>query len=159
MKQDLKNLKSRNSVLVLNFDYTPLNITHWKRAAILLLKNKAQILSESVIRLLNYVRIPVSRMIHQKPSKSMIYKRDGNKCQYCSATKNLTIDHVIPKCQGGTDCWDNLVLACSRCNAHKSNKLLEQTNMRLLRKPRAPLSPVFLSLSQVNCPEWNVYTF
>lgn len=152
-------LKSRNQVLVLNFDYTPLNITHWKRAVVLLLKNKAQILSESVIRLLNYIRIPISRIIQQKPTKAMIYKRDGHRCQYCGRSSNLTIDHVIPKSKGGEDSWENLTICCVQCNMKKGDRYLEQTGMRLLRKPRAPLSPVFLNLSQINCPEWNQYSF
>ena len=49
----------------------------------------------------------------------MIYKRDGNKCQYCGSTKELSIDHVHPRSKGGRDTWENLVTACTKCNIKK----------------------------------------
>lgn len=148
-----------SSVLVLNSSYTPLHITSWKRAIVLILKEKAQFISATVIRLFHYIRIPVSKMTLRKPTKSMIYLRDGNKCQYCSSTKNLTIDHVIPKSRGGTDDWSNLVISCSSCNTKKANRHLEQTGMKLLKPPRAPHNPVFLHLKNHKNSEWSEYTF
>ena len=147
------------TVLVLNSSYEPLNITNGKRAIVLLLKEKAQMLSHRVIRLLNYVKIPISKIISHRPSKSMIYKRDGNKCQYCGSTKNLTIDHIIPKCRGGEDTWENLAAACSACNTKKGNTLLEQTGMKLLTKPKAPLNKIQYTISSSNYDEWKDYIF
>lgn len=152
-------IKPNTTVLVLNSSYEPLNITSWRRAIVLLLKEKAQVLSNRVIRLLSYVSIPVSRIISHKPSKGMIYKRDDNKCQYCGSTRHLTIDHVIPKSKGGSEDWDNLVVACSSCNTKKGDKLLEQTGMKLAKKPRAPYNTMQIKLDKCNIPEWEAYTF
>ena len=152
-------IKPNTTVLVLNSSYEPLNITSWRRAVVLLLKEKAQVLSNRVIRLLNYVKLPVSRIISHKPSKGMIYKRDDNKCQYCGSTRHLTIDHVIPKSKGGDDSWFNLTLACSKCNVKKGDKLLENTDMKLIRQPRAPKNKVEFLLLENNVVEWNKYFF
>jgi hypothetical protein len=156
---DYLKIQSNQTILVLNASYEPLHLTNWKRAVVLLLKNKAQILSKRVIRLLNYVRIPLSKLINQKPSRSMIYARDGNKCQYCGATRNLTIDHVIPSSKGGDNSWENLTCACYKCNTKKGDKLLEDTDMKLAKKPRAPISKTFLQISSMNNEEWNEYVF
>jgi hypothetical protein len=147
------------TVLVLNSSFEPLNLASGRRAIVLLLKEKAQILSSRVIRLLNYVKVPLSRIVSQKPSRSMIYKRDGYKCQYCNQTRRLTIDHVIPKSKGGGESFNNLVVACSSCNTKKGNKLLEHTNMKLLRKPRAPRNMIEFHIMSSNNPEWKEYTF
>lgn len=152
-------IQPNTSVLVLNSSYEPINITNWKRAIVLLLKERAQVLSHRVIRLLNYVKLPLSRMVSHKPSKTMIYKRDNNSCQYCGSTRHLTIDHVVPKCRGGGDTWENLVVACSSCNTKKGNTPLEQTGMRLLKKPRAPYNKMQFTLSNCKIPEWEEYTF
>jgi hypothetical protein len=147
------------TVLVLNSSYEPLNLASGRRAIVLLLKEKAQILSSRVIRLLNYVKVPLSRIVSQKPSRSMIYKRDNNTCMYCGSTRKLTIDHVVPKSKGGGESFNNLVVACSSCNTKKGNKLLEHTNMKLLRKPRAPRNMIEFHIMSSNNPEWKEYTF
>jgi 5-methylcytosine-specific restriction endonuclease McrA len=68
-------------------------------------------------------------------------------CQYCGhAAKDLTLDHVIPRRLGGGSEWDNLVTACRRCNARKSDKLLSQTSMQLMHTPRRPRYTPFISL-------------
>jgi hypothetical protein len=156
---DYLKIEPHQTILVLNSDYNPLNFTDWKRAICLLLKEKAQVLSKRVIRLLSYIKIPFSKRIIEKPSRSMIYRRDGNKCQYCSSTRNLTIDHIIPKCRGGEDSWENMVVSCSSCNTKKGDKSLEQTGMKLLRKPVAPLNKIFLSLNHTNVSEWKDYIY
>lgn len=147
------------TVLVLNSSYEPLNIASGRRAIVLLLKEKAQILSNRVIRLLNYVKVPLSRIVSQKPSRAMIYKRDNNTCMYCGSTRRLTIDHVIPRCKGGDDSWENLTVACSSCNTKKGDKLLEHTNMKLIRKPQAPYNKMQFALINCKIDEWKEYTF
>lgn len=148
-----------SQILVLNNSYEPINITNWKRAIVLLLKQKAQALSSRVIRLVNFIRIPFARIVEQTPSRAMIYKRDGNKCQYCGSTRSLTIDHVIPRSKGGDDSWGNLVVACSSCNVKKSDKLLEQLNMKLARKPFAPYNKFQFVISNTEVPEWQEFLF
>lgn len=146
-------------VLVLNFDYTPLNIVAGKRAIVLLLKQRAQKISNQVIRLLKYIRIPLSRAAREKPSKSAIYRRDNHSCQYCGSTRNLTIDHLIPKCRGGLDTWENLLIACSGCNTEKGDKPLQNTRLRLKRKPKPPLPRVMEAVQKTVNPEWLQYGF
>ena len=156
---DLTTIRPNSTVLVLNSSFEPLNITSWKRAVILLIKEKAQILSSRVIRLLDYVRIPFNKILSYKPSRALIYKRDCNTCQYCGSTRHLTIDHVIPKSRGGEDTWENLAVACSSCNTKKGDKFLEQTNMKLRRKPKAPYNKMQFIIDNSKISEWKEYGF
>jgi 5-methylcytosine-specific restriction endonuclease McrA len=139
-------------VLVLNASYEPINICGAKRALVLVLKGVARTEEEqgailhaarvrvampSVIRLLEYRRIP-----HQTRalSRKNILLRDRNCCQYCSivlTAGELTLDHVIPRSRGGLSTWENLVACCPSCNRKKGNQMLhELTDMKLLREPK-----------------------
>jgi 5-methylcytosine-specific restriction endonuclease McrA len=139
-------------VLVLNASYEPINICGARRALVLVLKGVARTEEEqgsilhaarmrvampSVIRLLEYRRIP-----HQTRalSRKNILLRDRNCCQYCSVVltaAELTLDHVIPRSRGGPSTWENLVACCHECNRKKGNQLLhELTDMKLQREPR-----------------------
>lgn len=74
-------------------------------------------------------------------SRRNIFERDKNTCQYCGkrfAKADLTLDHVVPRSCGGIDSWDNLVLACVRCNVRKANRTPDQANMPLIRRPAKP---------------------
>lgn len=148
-----------STVLVLNFDYTPLNIVQGKRAIVLLLKERAHYVSQTVIRLKGYVSMPLSRTAKEKPTKAAIYRRDDHKCQYCGSTRSLTIDHLVPRCRGGQDTWDNLLLACSRCNTLKGHKPLEQSGLKLSRKPRPPLPKVIDVVQKSTNPEWSQFAY
>jgi 5-methylcytosine-specific restriction endonuclease McrA len=91
----------------------------------------------SVIRLLEYRRIP-----HQSRalSRKNILLRDRNTCQYCGevlSSTELTLDHVIPRSRGGSSTWENLVACCHDCNHRKGSRLPAETGMKLLREPRA----------------------
>ena len=74
--------------------------------------------------------------------------RDGGKCQYCGKKcdpDEWTIDHVVPRCQGGQSTWTNCVLACYRCNQRKNDKTPQQAGMKLLSvpvKPKVALSKI-----------------
>src|SRR5271163_319599 len=139
-------------VLVLNASYEPINICGARRALILVLKGVARTEEEqgailhaallripmpSVIRLLEYRRIP-----HQTRalSRKNILLRDRNTCQYCGVvlhSSELTLDHVQPRSRGGLSTWENLVACCHSCNRRKGNQLLhELQDMKLLREPR-----------------------
>jgi 5-methylcytosine-specific restriction endonuclease McrA len=139
-----------NKVLVLNSDYTPINVTSVVRGFVLVSKGKAEILKSHenpiitgyqtfvrpvIIRLLNYVKYRVKNL---KINRSRLFKRDLNQCVYCGSKKNLTIDHVIPKSRGGENSWSNLVTCCSPCNRRKGNKTPEEANMKLSIKPYEP---------------------
>jgi 5-methylcytosine-specific restriction endonuclease McrA len=91
-----------------------------------------------VIRLLGYDRFPRE---HVKLNRRNIYARDGSRCQYCGKhfpTRELTLDHVLPRVQGGENSWTNLVCACVRCNARKGGRTPVEAGMRLLRTPVKP---------------------
>ncbi len=148
-----------NSVLVLNSDYTPVNIVAGRRAIVLILKERADYVSARVIRLVGYVFLPLSRTAKEKPTKAAIYRRDGYTCQYCGSTRNLTIDHLVPRCRGGADTWENLLLACSRCNMVKGHRTPEQSGLKLKRKPRPPLPKVIELVQRSTDPEWTPYRY
>lgn len=65
----------------------------------------------------------------------VVRRRDGNKCRYCGSTDRLTVDHVIPRVMGGSDCATNLVVACRSCNSSKGGRTPDQAGMRLLGVP------------------------
>lgn len=141
-------------VLVLNATYEPLSIVSLKRAIVLLLKEKAEIVEAAeavlrsehfslpvplVIRLVYYVRIP--RRLSLPLTRRTVMARDHYTCQYCGAQPgraDLTIDHVIPRSQGGETTWDNVVTACRPCNQRKGNRTPEQAGMTLLSRPARP---------------------
>ncbi|MDR3738726.1 MAG: HNH endonuclease [Terracidiphilus sp.] len=139
-------------VLVLNASYEPINICGARRALVLVLKGVARTEEEhgmtlhaqrnriampSVIRLLEYRRIP-----HQTRalSRKNILLRDRNTCQYCAVvlpSSELTLDHVVPRSRGGASTWENLVACCHACNRRKGNRLLHEIDdMKLQREPR-----------------------
>jgi 5-methylcytosine-specific restriction endonuclease McrA len=139
-------------VLVLNASYEPINICGARRALVLVLKGVARTEEEhglvlhaqrsrvampSVIRLLEYRRIPYQT---RALSRKNILLRDRNTCQYCGeifAPGDLTLDHVIPRSRGGDSTWENLVACCHACNRHKGNRMLDEIDdMILLREPR-----------------------
>jgi 5-methylcytosine-specific restriction endonuclease McrA len=138
-------------VLVLNASYEPVNICAARRALVLILKGVASpeefsshllhsarqaLKLPSVIRLLEYRRIP-----HQARSLSRknILMRDRYTCQYCQRilpSSELTLDHVVPRSRAGETTWENLVACCHRCNNHKGGRTPEEAGMRLVRPPR-----------------------
>jgi 5-methylcytosine-specific restriction endonuclease McrA len=91
-----------------------------------------------IIRLLGYDRFPKEQV---KLNRRNIYARDGNRCQYCGrhfATKELTLDHVVPRVQGGLNTWDNLVCACVKCNARKGGRTPTEAGIKLIRPAVRP---------------------
>lgn len=91
-----------------------------------------------IIRLLGYDRLP-QQMV--KLNRKNIFARDRNQCQYCGrayATSELSIDHIIPRSQKGGDTWENLVCACTSCNARKGGRTPDQASMSLVRRPIRP---------------------
>lgn len=91
-----------------------------------------------IIRLFGYDRFPKE---HVKLNRRNIYARDGSRCQYCGKhfpTRELTLDHVRPRVQGGDNSWANLVCACVKCNARKGGRTPDQAGMRLMRAPVKP---------------------
>lgn len=124
---DCYSIAYQKTILVLNATYEPLHQTSWKRARVLVIKNKAHVISSRTIRLKNYVKVPPSRLKVGKPTRALILKRDDHTCQYCDYKgPNLTLDHVIPRSKGGGETWQNLVASCLECNNCKDDRTPEE---------------------------------
>ncbi|MCS7191849.1 MAG: HNH endonuclease [Armatimonadetes bacterium] len=162
-------------VLVLNLNYEPLNIVPAKRAIVLLMKGKAEIVKSanglivqaarermavpSVVRLMVYARRPPARV---RLNRKSILIRDDHTCQYCGYSgPGLTIDHVIPKDRGGKTDWDNLVACCTRCNSKKGNRTPEEAGMILRKRPRKPAYLPYMGYAKLmqalRNPEWHEF--
>ncbi len=91
-----------------------------------------------IIRLVVYDKLPKASI---KFNRKNIFARDKNKCQYCGKkvpTSELSLDHVIPRTQGGTSNWKNIVCACTNCNKNKGGRRPEEARMKLICKPVKP---------------------
>ena len=144
-------------VLVLNQDYQAITVCSVQRAFILVLLQKAEMISRqeelklrsiqgefdypSIIRLSRYVNIPFRKVTLTRQN---IFKRDGYQCMYCGGRENLTLDHVVPKSKGGRDTWKNLVSACQKCNSLKGNRTPSQAEMPLIQDPYRPTHIMYL---------------
>jgi 5-methylcytosine-specific restriction endonuclease McrA len=136
--------------LVLNATYEPLCVVPSRRAVMLVLDEKAELLhaterlfhaerialaEPSVVRLSYYVKVPFQARVSL--NRRAVFARDGHRCQYCGASAE-NIDHVIPRSKGGLHVWDNVVASCRPCNTRKRDRMLEDSGMRLRRRPTAP---------------------
>jgi 5-methylcytosine-specific restriction endonuclease McrA len=159
-------------VLVLNATYEPINVCTVRRAVVLLLKDKAEIIERAewelhsatqtiarpvVIRLVSYVRIP--RDTHRrKITRRAVFARDQWTCQYCGSRSSLTVDHVVPRSKGGPSSWENIVASCAPCNRRKGNALPRQVGMRLRKQPGTPNPSVFIHVASPRVPAaWMQY--
>ena len=159
-------------MLVLNATYEPINVCTVRRAVVLLLKDKAEVIERSewelhsatqsmsrpvVIRLVAYVRIP--RDTHRrKITRRAVFARDNWTCQYCGSRSNLTVDHVIPRSKGGDSSWTNIVASCAPCNRRKGDALPRQVGMQLRKQPRTPSAHVFIHVASPTIPvAWQQY--
>ena len=161
-------------VLVLNANYEPLGVCTVRRAIVMVIGGRAEMIepypdqyihtvkvkypAPSILRLYYFINL------HKKDitlTKGNILRRDGHRCQYCGKKgKKMTIDHVIPKKRGGKDKWENLVCACPSCNAKKGDKIPEEAGMRLLRKPKKPYYVYFAIRNLDNIPKnWQPYVY
>lgn len=161
-------------VLVLNAGYEPLNIVSVKRAIVLLLKEKAEVVEAAeammhserlalkvplVIRLVTYVRIPAR--LNLPLTRRNVLIRDGYTCQYCGAQPGkqaLTLDHVVPRARNGQTTWENVVVACAPCNQRKGNRLPAEAQMCLIRQPFRPRYLAIALLDEARAHEvWSRY--
>lgn len=146
-------------VLVLNSDFSPINVTSTRRGFILVQKEKAEIVvadAENPIRstigdfkrpLIIRLKYFISfRRAKAKLTRYTVFARDGYVCQYkgCNETKDLTIDHVIPKSRGGRNTWINMVAACKPCNTEKDDRTPFEAKMELKMTPYEPTTTDFL---------------
>jgi 5-methylcytosine-specific restriction endonuclease McrA len=155
---------------LLNASFEPLCVVSSRRAVVLVLKDKAEIVHRNgaefrserravpvptVIRLVHYVRVP--HRAKAPLSRRSVFARDGHRCQYCGkAAENL--DHVVPRSRGGTHSWDNVVASCRSCNARKEDRLPNECHMVLRRVPVEPhaTTSLIVSAGPVD-PAWHQY--
>ena len=157
-------------VLVLNSSLQPLSVIPERRLIVLLSKHKVTFVDENVrdlieesirvrrlelerpviVQLLANIRIP---RVALQPTRSNILLRDEETCQYCGKrSRDLTLDHIIPRSRGGQSTWENLVASCKACNGRKGSHLLKEVNMHLLRPPR-PLTQEYAGVFLLRYPK------
>ena len=112
-----------------------------------------------VIRLLKYEMFPRNVV---KFNRRNIFLRDENRCQYCGhkfPTHQLSLDHVIPRSQGGLTNWENIVCACLKCNVRKGGRTPQEAGLRLTKKPAKPKRSPALShqLTSVKYESWKQF--
>jgi 5-methylcytosine-specific restriction endonuclease McrA len=156
--------------LVLNASYEPLCVVPVRRAVVLVLKEKAEVLhatdqelhSErmafpipSVIRLTYFVKVPFRA--RAALNRRAVFARDSHRCQYCGASAE-NIDHVVPRSRGGEHVWENVVAACRPCNTKKEDRFLHEVGLALRRPPAAPkeLTWIIVAVGTVH-PHWEPY--
>ena len=146
-------------VLVLNQNYEPLTVCRARRAVVLLYQGKAEMLENgagfvhsaretfalpSVIRIDRLIKRP--RRV-RKMTRFEIFNRDHYMCMYCGKeTRQLTLDHVIPRYRDGQHTWENVVSACVSCNRRKAGRTPREANMRLIRPPARPNGSPFYNV-------------
>jgi 5-methylcytosine-specific restriction endonuclease McrA len=158
----------------LNASYEPLNIVSVKRAIVLLLKEKAELIEAArakiraerlhmdvplVIRLVAYVPIP--RRLPLPLSRRTVLARDLHTCQYCGeqpGRTELTLDHVTPRSRGGATTWENVVTACGPCNRRKGNRTPEEAGLKLRSAPGRPRFVAVVMLGEAHSHQvWQKY--
>ena len=110
----------------------------------------------SVIRLVYMVRRP---LVRRRLSRRAIFYRDGFRCQYCGKeSKNMTLDHIMPRSRGGPHVWENVVSACIPCNHKKAGLTPKEANMRILKIPTAPRpNPYYMFHHRSILEEWRQF--
>ncbi|EHR49897.1 restriction endonuclease [Saccharomonospora marina XMU15] len=163
----------KRRVLLLNATFEPLTALPLRRAIVLLVCGKAEVVHEdpagltlhaatmtvevpSVIRLSTYVRVPYRAQVPL--TRAGLMHRDRFRCAYCGARAE-TIDHVVPRSRGGAHSWQNCVACCAKCNHRKADKLLSELGWRLRVVPQAPHGPHWrlLAHSTEADPVWQRY--
>src|SRR4051812_48701901 len=156
--------------LVLNASYEPLCVVSTRRALVLVIDEKAELVHStqqffhaervafpepSVVRLSHYGKVPYVPRVAL--NRRAVFARDGHRCQYCGAAAE-NIDHVIPRSRGGEHVWENVVASCRPCNAAKEDRLLSETHMKLRRPPFAPKETIWIVVAVGTVdPAWAPY--
>ncbi len=164
---------ARRHVLLLNASFEPLTTLPLRRAILLVLREKAEIIHQdeagallhsatrsydvpSVIRLRRYISVPYGRRVPL--TRVALMRRDRHTCGYCGK-KAETIDHVIPRSRGGAHVWENVVAACKPCNHRKADKFLDELGWELHITPKVPKGPHWRLINGDlhGDPQWEPY--
>ena len=163
-------VRGSSKALVLNATMEPLCVVPARRAVVLVLSSKADVVATnghrfrseqldiaapSVVRLRSFVRVPYRR--RAALSRRGVFIRDGHICQYCGRTAE-NVDHVLPRSRGGAHEWENVVAACRRCNSRKKDYTPDEAAMVLRRQPYAPRAAFWLVVAVGGVREdWAMY--
>jgi 5-methylcytosine-specific restriction endonuclease McrA len=156
--------------LVLNASFQPLCVVPVRRALVLALKGKAEVLHHngavfhsesvtmpgpSVVRLNYFVKVPYRA--RGSLSRRAILIRDNFECQYCGRPAE-NVDHIVPKSRGGAHTWDNVVASCRPCNARKENRAPRDVGLTLRHPPAPPHESVWIlvAVDRID-PAWTEY--
>ncbi len=155
---------------MLNATYEPLSVVPARRAACLVLADKADVVEDDgtvlrsaslvvpnpvVIRLRYVVKVPFHR--RTALSRRAVFARDEHRCQYCGGLAD-SIDHVMPRSRGGEHAWDNVAAACRPCNLSKRDRTPDEAGMLLARLPRVPRELAWVTVAVARVPEaWMPY--
>ena len=169
-------MEKQSKTLVLDSSYTPRGIISSLRAFTIVYKGNANIVHEHkesfklcdpelIIKKPSIIRVPkyVYTKNHKVPmTRRNIYRRDENMCVYCGEKMNreLTLDHVIPRCKGGQNTWENLVTACKDCNNEKGDMSFEEYCISINKDIKYPKKPHYLRLLsniKETPEEWKIY--
>jgi len=158
------------AALVLNATYEPLSVVPARRAACLVLADKADLISDdgtqfhsarlvvpspSVVRLRYVVKVPFHR--RATLSRRAVFARDDHRCQYCGGFAD-SIDHVVPRSRGGQHSWENVAAACRPCNLRKRDRTPNEAGMNLRRPPRQPRDQSWVAVAVTRVPdEWKPF--
>ena len=156
--------------LLLNATFEPLCVVPVRRAVVLVLKEKAEIVEHngvafrseratipapSVIRLVHFVRVPFRSRVPL--SRRAVFARDGHRCQYCGRSAE-NLDHVVPRSRGGPHTWENVVASCRSCNAKKEDRRPQDAGLSLRSAPVAPHAHLWLVATAGSLdPAWTRY--
>ncbi len=157
--------------LVLNASYEPLSVVSERRALVLVLTDKANVVvsrdetwnSEtlsvevpSVVKLIRYVRVPFRRTV--PVTRRAVFGRDGHQCQYCGGPAE-SLDHIRPRSKGGDHSWENVVACCRSCNVRKGDRLPAESGFNLRSRPGPPrrFAWIYASIGFQVDPLWQPY--
>jgi 5-methylcytosine-specific restriction endonuclease McrA len=159
-----------HKALVLNATNEPLCVVEARRAVVLILTGRADVVSAnghrfrsehlelaapSVVRLRRFVSVPYRR--RAALSRRGVFIRDDHTCQYCGRTAE-NVDHVVPRSKQGPHVWENVVAACRRCNSRKKDRTPSEAGMHLRRQPYAPKAAFWLIVAVGGMqPDWQDY--
>ena len=163
-------------VLVLDVSFQPLGTISWQRAITLYFQNKVEILQEytnewihsvnltiKVPSIIRFIKNVIKKARKVKFSRENIFNRDRAICQYCGekvSRNDFTLDHVYPRSQGGTTCFENICVCCVDCNRKKANRTPEQAGMKLKVVPIRPKNIFQLFKWQDTMPqEWRSFCY
>jgi 5-methylcytosine-specific restriction endonuclease McrA len=160
-------------VLLLNVTFEPLTTVGLRRAVVLVLGGKAEVVHDdvdgallhaasvvlttpSVIRLRRYVRVPYRNRVPL--TRAALMRRDNYRCAYCDRRAE-TIDHVIPRSRGGPHAWENCVASCNTCNHRKADRLVEELGWSMRCVPAVPRGAHWRLIGAAldGDPQWAAY--